>query len=188
MIKHYDLKQDHPKWVNDIFLSELDLISKSDYQLKYNYTLKELKLDKMLSLNVIVDEVENDLICFSGVQINSWPYNIARLSSRHYFNKKYASTYLRKRVNWTMCVTEQIKTAIDNGIEQMFFSTELMSEKMFILQCKNSTKAINTILPNVKLIPLDGLYDTTGKRKHWQKIGQLVLNDNPWLFPLERKG
>lgn len=184
----YDLKKhDCPTWVEEIFYKGLEDIAQSDYQLKYNYTIKELKLDKMASFIIIVDPYKKDLICFSGLQIDSWPYEIGRISSRHYFNKKYTPKYLRKRLNWNICAVEQIKAGLEQGIDRFFFSTELMHERMFRLQCVNSTKAINTILPDVKLIPLDGLYDTTGKRKHWQKIGQIIISNKWWDFPLEKK-
>lgn len=184
----YDLKTDnYPSWAEEAFYKGLKEISQSDYQLKYNYTVKELNLNKMASFTVIVDPVKKELICFSGLQINTWPHKIARVSSRHYMSKKYARHYLRKRLNWKICVIEQIKVAYGIGIDQLFFSTELMNEEIFKLQCKNSTLALNTVFPELRIIPLDGLYDTTNKGIHWQKIGQLIINDNIWDFPLERK-
>jgi len=182
----YDLKNPNcPTWVKNKFYGELEKIKQSNYSLKNNY-IKYLKLDKMLSFNIIVNDKDRDIICFSGLQINSWPYDIARVSARHYMNKNYATRFLRKRLNWKICVIEQIKKAKEHGIDKIFFSTELMNEKIFKLQCKNSTLAINTIFPEVKIIPLNGLYDTTNN-KDWQKIGQLIINDNIWDFPLERK-
>ena len=180
----YELKKDHPHWVNTAFHNSLADIANSNHQLKNNYSLKELKLDKMASFIVVVNPDEKDVICFSGLQINSWEYPIARISSRHWFSDKYTSKYLRKRINWKVCVVEQIKVAIEQGHNKMFFSTELsVLNKIFDLQCSRSTTAINTIIPNVKIVPLDNHYDTTGKPS-WQRIGQVIIDNKGWDFPL----
>ena len=182
----FDLKQQHPKWVEDAFLKSLDDIQNSNHSLKKNYTGKELKLDKMASFNVVLDEKQKDVICFSGLQIDSWKYPIARVSSRHFFSDKYTSKFLRKRINWKICVVEQIKTGLSLGYDKLFFSTELMDDRMFKLQCSNSTKAINTILPNVEILCLPDNYDTTG-RPSWQRIGQIIVDNKHWIFPLEKR-
>ena len=183
----YDLKKDHPAWVNTAFQKSLIDIANSNHQLKNNYSLKELKLDKMASFIVVATPDEKDIICFSGLQTHSWDYSIARISSRHWFSSKYTATYLRKRINWKVCVTEQIKVAIEQGYNKMFFSTELLTlHKVFDLQCSRSTTAINTIIPNVKIIPLADYYDTTGKPS-WQRIGQLIIDNKHWDFPLTKR-
>lgn len=182
----YDIKKPCPSWVLEAFEECLCYIQTSSHHLKNNYTTKELKLEKMCSFTVVVNQDHKDVVCFSGLQINSWKYNIARISSRHFFSDKYASKYLRKRINWKMCVVDQIKTGIKLGYNKMFFSTELMHNRMFNLQCYNSTKAINTILPNIKILPLKDYYDTTGKPS-WQRIGKIVIDNIDWQFPLEKR-
>lgn len=181
----YDLKKNnYPAWVKTAFQNSLADIANSTHQLKNNYLSKELKLNKMASFIAVVNPIEKDLICFSGLQINSWKYPISRISSRHWFSDKYASKYLRKQINWKICVVEQIKVAIEQGYDKMFFSTELsVLDKIFDKQCSRSTTSINTIIPNVKIVPLKNYYDTTGKPS-WQRIGQVIIDNKSWDFPL----
>ena len=183
----YDLKQDYPTWVHNALLDLLRQIRTSNHALKNNYTSHNLKLDSMLSFIVVVNPIDKDVICFSGLQIDSWKYPIARVSSRHWFADKYTSKYLRKRINWKVCVVEQIKVAIEQGYDKMFFSTELsVLNNLFDLQCARSTTAINTVIPNVKIVPLDGWYDVSDHNS-WQRVGQLIINNKNWDFPLTKR-
>jgi hypothetical protein len=183
----YDLKQDYPTWVHNALLDLLRQIRTSNHALKNNYTSHNLKLDSMLSCIVVVNPIDKDVICFSGLQIDSWKYPIARVSSRHWFADKYSSKYLRKRINWKMCVAEQIKVATDQGYDKMFFSTELSAlDRIFDLQCSRATTAVNTVIPTVKIVPLDGWYDVSDHNS-WQRVGQLIINNKNWDFPLTKR-
>ena len=183
----YDLKQDYPTWVHNALLDLLRQIRTSNHALKNNYTSHNLKLDSMLSFIVVVNPIDKDVICFSGLQIDSWKYPIARVSSRHWFADKYSSKYLRKRINWKMCVAEQIKVATDQGYDKMFFSTELSAlDRIFDLQCSHATTAVNIVIPTVKIVPLDGWYDVSDHNS-WQRVGQLIINNKNWDFPLTKR-
>lgn len=167
----YDIKGKCPQIIKDVFYDELEHIANSDLQLKENYSIAKLKLDSMISFDVLIDN-EMDLVCFGGLQkIND---EIARVSSRHYVSQKYIKTWKqdRFRPNWQYLVPKQIKHAYELGYKGLFWSAHIYKKKsLFDLTCKNAEE-----FTNIKFTPLPGLYNIYGVGQRVCQIGDYKLN------------
>tara|TARA_B100000085_G_scaffold230197_1_gene216645 strand:+ start:799 stop:1842 length:1044 start_codon:yes stop_codon:yes gene_type:complete len=170
-MKVYDLK-DCPQMITDIFHEELEIIQRSDLLLKQNYTLDKLKLDDMLSFDILIDN-DIDVVCFGGLQKIS--ENIARVSSRHYVSQKYKKFWhndKRFRPNWQYLVPKQIQHAYDLDYKGLFWSAHIYRKKwMFELTCRNAEK-----FADVKFTPLPGLYNIFNTAQRVCQIGDYELN------------
>tara|TARA_B100000780_G_C21069119_1_gene430103 strand:+ start:424 stop:912 length:489 start_codon:yes stop_codon:yes gene_type:complete len=111
------IEEKPPQWL-------LDDIQKGNDKLKNNYTLKNLRLQDMLTFNLVM--YEDDIVAFSGLQ--NWYDGTARVNSRYYVTPKYRQYSLReKRVRylWKYLMPYQIKVAEEIGFKKLFWSTEL---------------------------------------------------------------
>jgi len=178
-MKVYDLK-DCPQMITDIFYDELEVIQNSDLLLKENYTADRLKLDNMLSFDVLIDD-DMDLVCFGGLQKIS--QDVARVSSRHYVSQKYKKFWhneKRFRPNWQHLVPKQIQHAYDLGYKGLFWSAHIYRKKwMFELTCRNAEE-----FTDIKFTPLPGLYNIYGVGQRVCQIGEYDLgfaNENVFI-------
>jgi hypothetical protein len=175
--KHYDIKTKTPSLIMNILNHELENISKSSHTLKNNYTIDNLKLDRMLTFDILVDMQKLKIICMSGLQ--RFADNLARVSSRYYFSPEYSEKWIRGnkrfRPNWEYLVPHQITVARENNITGLFWSIEnCKSDKSFKLIADNSIPFLKKV--NCSSKPLDGkymLYETK------QKVCQIVLDEYP---------
>jgi len=111
------IEKSPPQWL-------LDNIANSNDKLKDNYTLKRLKLDKMLCFCLLLDN--DNIVGFSGLQ--KWEGNKARVNSRCYITPEYRQYAVRRervRYPWKYLAPYQIKVAQDLGYSKLFWSTEL---------------------------------------------------------------
>jgi hypothetical protein len=175
----YDIKGECPQIIKDIFYDELEYIANSNLQLKENYSITRLKLDSMISFDVLIDN-EMDLVCFGGLQkIND---EIARVSSRHYVSQKYIKTWKqdRFRPNWQYLVPKQIKRAYELGYKGLFWSAHIYKKKfLFDLTCRNAEK-----YTDVMFTPLPGLYNVFNTAQRVCQIGDYDLgfaNENIFM-------
>lgn len=181
-MKVYDLK-DCPQMITDLFYEEIEVIQNSDLLLKENYTLDKLKLDDMLSFDVLVDD-DIDIVCFGGLQKIS--EGVARVSSRHYVSQKYVKTWKqdRFRPNWQYLVPKQIQHAYDLGYKGLFWSAHIYKKKsLFDLTCKNAEE-----FTDIKFTPLPGLYNIYGVGQRVCQIGDYdcgFANENIFLTDIE---
>ena len=187
-IKLFDLMKEVPTWVHDKFYETLDDLAQSDKLLAKNYTRDRIKLHKMLTFDVLTDMDKRDIICFGGLQINSWPdFNMGRVSSRHYFSPRYKYIH-RHHYNWEYCVVNQIQAGLAEGIDRFFFSTEHEAfHKVFDRACVNATRALNKKIPNVVVKPCEGYYNVTPLSESWQRVGQIIIDNKEWDIELEKK-
>lgn len=166
----YDIKEKCPQIIKDIFYDEIEYIANSNLLLKENYSVEKLKLDSMISFDVLIDD-ELDLVCFGGLQkIND---KIARVSSRHYVSQKYVKTWKqdRFRPNWEYLVPKQIQHAYDLGYKGLFWSAHIYKKKsLFDLTCKNAEE-----FTDIKFTPLSGLYNIYGVGQRVCQIGDHEL-------------
>jgi len=165
------LSKDCPYKVKEIFYEELLEISTSERRLSLekNYTLKNLKLDLMITFDVLLDK--ENLVCFGGLQ--KITDEIARVSSRHYVSPKYVKGFNRGknrfRPNWQYIVPKQIKTAEDLNYKGLFWSAHIYkSEYLFNLTCKNAKPYISPY----EWVPLDGEYSIYNTS---QRVCQIIL-------------
>lgn len=165
--------------ITDLFYEEINIIQNSDLLLKENYTIDRLKLDDMLSFDVLIDD-DIDIVCFGGLQKIS--NEVARVSSRHYVSQKYIKTWKQNRFrpNWQYLVPKQIRHAYDLGYKGLFWSAHIYKKKsLFDLTCKNAEK-----YSNVKFTPLPGLYNIFNTAQRVCQIGDYDLgfaNENIFI-------
>ena len=167
----YDiLAKDCPHKVKEIFYEELLEIStlERNLSLEKNYTLKNLKLDLMITFDVLLDK--ENLVCFGGLQ--KITDEIARVSSRHYVSPKYVKGFNRGknrfRPNWQYIVPKQIKTAEDLNYKGLFWSAHIYkSEYLFNLTCKNAM-----LYSDYEFVPFDGEYSIYNTP---QRVCQIIL-------------
>lgn len=175
--KHYDIKNKTPDLIMDILNDELETISKSNHILKNNYTIDKLKLDQMLTFDILVDIQESKIICMSGLQ--KFTDNLARVSSRYYFSPEYSEKWIRGnkrfRPNWEYFIPHQIKVARKNNITGLFWSMEnCKSDRFFKKISDNSIPFLKKL--NCSSKPLDGKYMLYSTK---QKVCQIVLDEHP---------
>lgn len=173
-LKLYDLKNNPPDFIWEILEEELKKISNSDLKLKHNYTLERLKLDQMLSYDILIDTSSFEIVCMSGLQqINK---DVGRISSRFYSSKKYADRWRRikrNRPNWDYLIPNQIKKAREQNLSGLFWSMENVSyDKFFYQICEYSLPYLEK--HNCTCKPLNGYYNINSSL---QRVCQVVLNE-----------
>lgn len=184
----YDIKDSNcPKEIKDLFYQTLKNIQKSDFYLKDNYSDQMLRLDEMLMFNVVIDS--DQILAFSGLQYGRWGKNVARVSSRLWYNPNiriyFKERYSEGSPNLRYIMPEQIKTAKERyNLDLVFWSREKpYQSKVFNTLVENANK----LCPyGFKHEPLDGLYNVCGNvdsKSCWQRICQIKFKDRNLNLP-----
>jgi len=172
--KLYDLKDSCPSFVWDILEEELEAIAKSKMALKYNYTMERLRLDQMLTYDVLINMENLEIVCMSGLQRIT--DDIGRVSSRYYVPPKYSDRWHRKkrfRPNWDYLIPNQIRVAREHGLSGLFWSMENISRDIFFQQI--SEYSLPYLKPhNCSSKTLDGYYNINDTK---QRVCQVILNE-----------
>lgn len=193
-IKHYDIIDQPNSFGKKVFLEEIEKIKNQTFPLKENYL--NINLNEFLSFNIVTHD--NELVCFSGLQIRPgvFPINTARAHSRFYFSEKYRRKNLsvfRDRLNnyeipelafpgFLVTLPKQIEKAKSLKLDAIFISREKINE--FSSKSKQLRLELFKKLHNEKyhLDVLPELYNVCGSsidtKSCWQYIFYLILNNH----------
>lgn len=146
-----------------------------------NYLGLEKAWSDYESFTVLYDEIEEEVLGFSALQLKGFPEGTARALTRTYYSPAIRERSLAGRklpsLATKLMLPIQIKKAESLGIEHLFFSMQGLNRRAYF---KKVINALNSILEQDDWILLEGVFNTcrplpaTGEVNHdkdcWQNI------------------
>lgn len=127
-----DLKTD------DILDKVLPVLDEVEGDIKHNYTLKNLKLDTMITFPVLF--IDGEVVAFSGLQDTGGEFQ--RVATRYFIRKPWRQHFIKEnriRYNWRYLVPWQLERATK---QCMFTSHLYRSDKAFMLTCRHASEML----------------------------------------------